>query len=164
VTDGNLATLWNWSVAESGAGAVMRWNNPLNTTQPGFGGVDQNSVGVKAYPDVAAGVAATVRVLQNGFYPSILANLRGSVPSASWQNACHDLGTWGTGCGWLGLAAGVPAQAVAAGASASERALAPVGAFFASANALSKPSNWWRLLFFVLGGAMVTYGAIRYFR
>lgn len=99
--DTNLLTLWDWSHAESGSD-VMRWNNPLNTTQPEPGAVDMNSVGVKRYPDIDTGVLATVTTLLNGFYPAIVSNLRESVPQAQWSNACHDLGTWGTGCGWIG--------------------------------------------------------------
>jgi hypothetical protein len=96
----NLDTLWAWSNKESGAN-VMRWNNPLNTTQPWPGSSDMNSVGVKFYATVSDGIAATVTTLLNGYYPVILANLRGSVPRAQWGNACGNLGTWGTGCNWL---------------------------------------------------------------
>lgn len=99
--DTNLTTLWDWSHAESGSD-VMRWNNPLNTTQNEPGAVDMNSVGVKRYPDISTGVTATVTTLLNGFYPTIVSNLRQSVPQAQWSNACRDLGTWGTGCGWIG--------------------------------------------------------------
>lgn len=100
-SDTNLQTLWDWSRAESGS-SPMRWNNPLNTTQPETGAVSENSVGVKAYPDTATGVRATDETLVNGFYPHILANLRSSVPQNQWGNASQDLGTWGTGTGWLG--------------------------------------------------------------
>jgi hypothetical protein len=96
----NAETLWAWSNKESGAD-VMRWNNPLNTTQWLRGSVDMNSVGVKKYGSVADGILATQVTLKNGYYPVILANLRGSVPRASWSNACPNLGTWGTGCNWL---------------------------------------------------------------
>jgi len=109
VNDTNLQSLWNWSVHESGQN-VMRWDNPLNTTQPGYGGVDKNSVGVKSYPNVSNGIAATVQTLKNGFYPNIVANLRASKPTSAWQNAINDLKTWGSGASWLGL--NFPAAAV----------------------------------------------------
>jgi hypothetical protein len=96
----NLDTLWAWSHAESGAD-VMRWNNPLNTTEYWPGAVAMNSVGVKRYASENDGVLATVATLDNGYYPVILANLRSSVPRAQWGNACANLDTWGTGCGWL---------------------------------------------------------------
>lgn len=98
----NLDTLAAWSRAESGdASQWMRWNNPLNTTRTGFGGVDMNSVGVKAYPTVQAGVLATLATLQNGSYPTIVDHLRSGTPAAQWQDACGELQTWGTGCAWI---------------------------------------------------------------
>lgn len=96
----NVDTLWGWSNAESGTD-VMRWNNPLNTTQPWPGAQNMNSVGVKRYASINDGVLATVATLDNGYYPTILANLRSSRPRAQWGNACGELGKWGTGCGWL---------------------------------------------------------------
>lgn len=96
----NLDTLWAWSNKESGA-AVMRWNNPLNTTEIYGTSMPMNDVGVQFYPEEWIGVSATVATLENGYYPVILANLRGSVPRAQWGNACANLGTWGTGCDWL---------------------------------------------------------------
>jgi hypothetical protein len=100
VNEINADTIWAWSNAESGAD-VMRWNNPLNTTQDWPGAVNMNSVGVKRYLTVQDGIGATVVTLTNGFYPVILANFRASVPRAQWGNACPNLGVWGTGCGWL---------------------------------------------------------------
>ncbi len=96
----NVDTLWGWSNAESGTD-VMRWNNPLNTTEPWPGAQNMNSVGVKRYASVNDGILATVATLGNGYYPSILANLRASVSRSQWGNACGELGKWGTGCGWL---------------------------------------------------------------
>jgi hypothetical protein len=96
----NIDTLWAWSGSESGTDR-MRWFNPLNTTMPWFGAVDMNSVHVKRYASLGDGIEATVFTLGNGYYPVILANLRGSVPRQQWGNACANLGTWGTGCGWL---------------------------------------------------------------
>lgn len=98
----NVDTLFAWSSAETDPYPLMRWNNPLDTTQPeGAGNVDANSVGVKIYPTVEQGIAATVTTLLNGYYPLIVAHLRNSVPRAQWGDACAELGTWGTGCGWI---------------------------------------------------------------
>jgi hypothetical protein len=47
-TDANRLVLVSWQWAESGGGGGM-WN-PLNTTQPGFGGVPINLDGVRNYP------------------------------------------------------------------------------------------------------------------
>jgi hypothetical protein len=81
----------------------MRWHNPLNTTQNGFGGQSQNSVGVKAYPTIDTGIQATIATLLNGRYPNIVTNLRAALPQQNWLNAIGDLGIWGTGANWLGL-------------------------------------------------------------
>jgi len=98
----NVDTLWAWSNAESGPD-VMRWNNPLNTTEPWLSPPSHpmNSVGVQAYMDVASGVAATVVTLENGYYPVILDHLRRSVPRQQWGDACANLDTWGTHCAWI---------------------------------------------------------------
>jgi hypothetical protein len=104
--------MWAWSGAESiGPGAPndgatrMRWNNPLDTTEELQAGIDidpdVNTAGVESYPDPEGGAIATVATLLNGLYPTILANLRNSVPRAQWGNACAELGKWGTGCAWL---------------------------------------------------------------
>ena|SRR5215469_4229118 len=51
-------------------------NNPLNTTQPGFGATGSiNSVGVKTYPTPSDGLQATVTAMENGDYGDILAAL-----------------------------------------------------------------------------------------
>ena len=102
----NSDTLWAWGRAESGLD-VMRWNNPLNTTEELQAGADidpdMNRVGVEAYPNWQDGVIATVATLLNGRYPVIVGHLRNSVPRSQWADACGNLGTWGTGCGWLNL-------------------------------------------------------------
>lgn len=101
----NADSLWAWSGAESLPRDRMSWNNPLNSTQPWPGAVAMNTIGtnrhVWAYASVSDGIDATCVTLLNGAYPVILGNLRGSVPRSKWQNACPNLGTWGTGCGWL---------------------------------------------------------------
>src|SRR5713226_3116562 len=79
ITDTNLFVLFDWSVAES-TQDVMRWNNPLNTTQYAPGAVDMNDKNVKRYPSVEAGVWATVVTLTNGRYWTIVGNLRKSIP------------------------------------------------------------------------------------
>lgn len=111
----NFDTLWAWSGAESGIDR-MRWNNPLNTTQPWPGAKDMNSVGVKAYLSIADGIGATVVTLTNGYYPLILDHLQRSIPRQQWVDACPNLGKWGTGCTWLtvdyGLAPLAPGEAM----------------------------------------------------
>jgi hypothetical protein len=103
VDDVNLTSLWNWSNKESGPN-VMRWNNPLNTTRNEPNAIDENSVGVKAYPTMQEGCDATVATLLQApplDYTQIVNNLRGSVPHEQWSNAGIDLARWGTGSNWL---------------------------------------------------------------
>lgn len=56
-------------------GGTARYN-PLNTTEPWPGATDYNSVGVKNYPNGAAGIAATAKTFTNGYYNGIVADLR----------------------------------------------------------------------------------------
>src|SRR5258708_14976067 len=83
VTQTNVDFLAAWARFESGPD-VLRWNNPLNTTQGP--GTDMNSVGVKSFPDASTGAARTVQTLENGHYPAILTGLRAS-QAPSWYVA-----------------------------------------------------------------------------
>ena len=97
LTDVNLANLWAWTAFESPTTDPMRWNNPLNTTQPYPGAVAQNSVGVNSYPTVGAGIAATDQTLLNGYYPYLVQSLRSSTPRAQWSpQVLANLNTWGS--------------------------------------------------------------------
>jgi hypothetical protein len=102
----NAETLWAWSNAETSPFPIMHINNPLDTTLFMLGAIPWNTFGIDRhvwiYSTVEDGITATVEtLLQPGFYPTILAHLRNSVPRAKWADACPDLGKWGTGCGWL---------------------------------------------------------------
>ena len=85
---GMPATTWRldffreWTAFESGRGEWAADFNPLNTTQhmPGdrdLGGDASQNGGnpVREYPDVATGIAATVKTLTNGYYSTILMSL-----------------------------------------------------------------------------------------
>ena len=93
--------LWAWSGAESLPRDRMSWCNPLDTTEPWPGAVPMNSVGVRRYASTQDGIAATTMTLKNGHYPTIVAYLRTGVDRSTWSPACAELGTWGTGCGWI---------------------------------------------------------------
>ena len=72
VTKLAVTDIMSWEAAEGGA-----WNggaryNPLNTTEPMSGATDFNSVGVKNYGSWEQGISATIKTLQNGYYPDIL--------------------------------------------------------------------------------------------
>jgi hypothetical protein len=98
VTPTGLALLEAWIACEKGdTGDAWQWNNPLNTTQPGYGGVDVagNAAGVKIYPSQAAGIQATVATLTNGRYPHLLAGLLQG-HAATFFARPQELATWGT--------------------------------------------------------------------
>lgn len=90
-TPANVTSLVAWQNREGGGGAF----NPLNTTQPEPGATVFNSVGVRNYPDVAEGVAATAVTMRNGNYGDVLAAL------ASGGGLCgrsfSGLSTWSGG-------------------------------------------------------------------
>lgn len=89
-TQTNIAILVTWANIESGGynpNASGGRNNPLNTTQPGHGGVGGGGQGnIMDYPSYADGVAAIVENLRNPRfgYPNILAGLRAQNPSQTF--------------------------------------------------------------------------------
>ena len=87
---------WEWCEKIHGGAGAWQWDNPLNTTEPGFGATGSvNSVGVKVYPTQAEGVAAVVATLTNGFYPGIVAALRAGNGAGAVAQA-GEIATWGT--------------------------------------------------------------------
>ena len=97
VCSNNLVSLVTWQTAENTTAA---WN-PLATTQPAAGTTDFNSVGVKNYPSPAAGIAATVATLREGYvtqeYGWILYRLAacadpdvtaGAINQSNWCRGC----------------------------------------------------------------------------
>jgi len=93
-----LKALAAWSYCEkphTGAGA-WQWNNPLNTTEPGYGSTTTvNAAGVRIYPTAADGIAATVATMTNGFYPRMVAALRAGDGASAVQQT-GEIATWGT--------------------------------------------------------------------
>ena len=81
-TDANITSVAAWTNHEAPWNAsppdgALFTNNPLNTTEPGFGSTGNvNAVGVKIYPSVTEGLAATQAVITNGRYGDILMWLR----------------------------------------------------------------------------------------
>lgn len=99
-TNPNINSITSWITQETQWTATppdgaLYTNNPLNTTQPGFGAVGSvNSVGVKIYPTILQGLAATVRALTNGDYGDILAALRSG---RGLVGTFHGLSIWSGG-------------------------------------------------------------------
>lgn len=85
-------------VAQASAENGRALSNPLDTTEPAPGATDYNSAGVKNYPTLEAGYAATLATFRNGRYPvllSILADPAGG--SAMTYASSSELSIWGTG-------------------------------------------------------------------
>ena len=101
-----IDALWAWSNAETAPYDLMRWNNPLDTTERWPGSASANSAGVQRYLTVQDGIGATLATLRNGYYPIIVAHLIDGVPREEWGDACTELSRWGTGCRWLASAYG----------------------------------------------------------
>jgi hypothetical protein len=105
----NVDTLWAWSNAETAPYNLMRWNNPLNTTEPWprarDSGAQPGPHDVKIYATLQDGIDATVTTLiAEPYYPAIVANLRASLPRQQWgaySAAGAQLHMWGTGTNWL---------------------------------------------------------------
>jgi hypothetical protein len=116
--------MWAWSSAESRPYLVTHIDNPLDTTQWEPGAVAWNTFGngehVWIYPTIQEGIDATVTTLLNGHYPTIVSHLRNSVPRSQWGDACGELSTWGTGCGWLNADYGAAPGALTGGTEVLE--------------------------------------------
>jgi hypothetical protein len=105
----NVDTLWAWSNAETAPYDLLRWNNPMNTTEPWPGardsGAQPGAHDVKIYASLQDGIDATVYTLvREPYYSAIVANLRNSLPRQKWgatSTAGAELHAWGTGTNWL---------------------------------------------------------------
>jgi hypothetical protein len=94
-TSANTASMTDWISQEGtfGSGAT---NNPLNTTEPGFGSTSVfNSDNVRNYPTEQDGISATVATLNNGDYPDILSLLHSGAGLKSGASA--GLSKWSKG-------------------------------------------------------------------
>lgn len=119
----NVPLLQAWITCEKGAdGDAWQWNNPLNTTEPGFGSTQTvNAAGVRVYPSEALGAQATAATLLNGYYPLLVAGLRESNAHMFFSGA-SEISVWGTDPAcveqvWQGLGAPATLEAVPATSS-----------------------------------------------
>lgn len=87
----NIAFLSAWFNREG----TRAQYNPLATTQGAPGATQFNSVGVKNYPSLAVGIAATIQTLENGRYGDIVAALKSG--TASVDATYKGLHTWSGG-------------------------------------------------------------------
>ena len=94
-TPENIAFLNRWQAQEN----TNARHNPLATTQPARGASAFNSVGVRNYLNAQQGYDATIKTLENGYYPNIVAGLRSGKPYGN-KNSAAELNKWGTGSKW----------------------------------------------------------------
>lgn len=110
----NADTLWAWSNAETAPYDLMRWQNPMNSTEkwPSLAHPTSKNSGaqpglhdVQIYASLQDGIDATAYTLvMEPYYGAIVANLRNSVPRQKWgatSTAGAQLHAWGTGTNWL---------------------------------------------------------------
>jgi hypothetical protein len=95
LTPENLSFLTRWQGMENTNAAY----NPLATTQPARGATAFNSAGVRNYLTPQQGYDATIKTLQNGYYPDIVRGLMSGHPFNDKASA-SELNKWGTGSGW----------------------------------------------------------------
>lgn len=95
-TNLNLLVAWSYCEKPHTTDGSWQWNNPLNTTMPGFGaGTEVNSAGVQNYPTRQLGIQATVATLTDGRYPHLVQALQTSNAS-EFFGASQEMATWGT--------------------------------------------------------------------
>lgn len=102
----NMSTIYfmvGWTLAETLTNSGAKFNL-LNTTWNMLvqGQTDFNSVGVKNYPDYNTGIQATVRSLNDGYYPTILSALKNNFPFIDNLTSpiLNELNKWCGGCGY----------------------------------------------------------------
>jgi hypothetical protein len=82
LTSANIVSIGYWMQNEAGTppDGIVGANNPINTSEPGYGGtqIQYEAPGyyLMSYPNVQEGVAATAAYLNNGSYPDILNDLK----------------------------------------------------------------------------------------
>lgn len=116
----NVAKLSAWNACEgnlsghSGLGA----NNPFNTTLNYGGGVSVNSAGVKDYPSLSVGIAATIQTMLGSRYTAIVSNLRNSGSDSEFASAVGS-SPWGTSGSCIGNVLGSGSAPAVGGPSVS---------------------------------------------
>jgi hypothetical protein len=94
-TEENVRAVTSWERAESGDPPNAGQWNPLNTTQDWPGAWQFNSVGVKNYPTMRAGIGANAKALTNGRYGPVLTALESGVSAQAVTRAVEQ-SPWGT--------------------------------------------------------------------
>lgn len=177
VTQPNMDAVVAWIMAEG----TEAKNNPLATTQEGPNGTtDFNSVHVKNYPTVQAGLHASLVTINNGRYGAILHALQAG-NNAGRVTLAIDTSPWGTKHSTAVLPRVVLDRASAYGGLISAQTepglddsaqgtigipnpVAPVLDVASSAaqlvGALLNPATWQRVALFIVGAAMAGIGVV----
>lgn len=98
-TNANVISLGYWMQNEAGSPpyGIVGANNPINVSQPGYGGTPIKAEGccysLYSYPSVTDGVDATVAYLNNGAYSLILAALKAGDGLTS-SSLADEIGTY----------------------------------------------------------------------
>jgi hypothetical protein len=99
VTSANVISLGYWMQNEAGSPpyGIVGANNPINVSQPGYGGTAIKAEGccysLYSYPSVQDGVDATVAYFNNGSYSLILAALKAGDGLTS-SSLADEIGTY----------------------------------------------------------------------
>ncbi|HEY2237375.1 MAG TPA: hypothetical protein VGI21_01235 [Streptosporangiaceae bacterium] len=99
ITNANVISLGYWMQNEAGSPpyGIVGANNPVNVSQPGYGGTAIKAEGccysLYSYPSVTDGVDATVAYLNNGAYSLILAALKAGDGLTS-SSLADEIGTY----------------------------------------------------------------------
>jgi hypothetical protein len=99
LTNANIISIGYWMQNEAGSPpyGIVGANNPVNVSQPGYGGTAIKAEGccysLYSYPSVTDGVDATVNYLNNGSYSLILAALKAG-DGLSSSSLADEFGTY----------------------------------------------------------------------
>jgi len=117
-TSADIESLGYWMQNEAGSppSGLVGANNPINVSEPGYGGTPMRAEGhgyfLYSYPTPQAGIAATVAYLENGTYGGIVAALRAGsglgLPSLRPEFLVYSGGGYSTVPDAWGLSQGKP--------------------------------------------------------
>jgi hypothetical protein len=98
LTSENIISIGYWMQNEAGSppSGLVGENNPINVSEPGYGGVpiqdDGNGINyLMSYPTVTDGVAAIAAYLNSGSYPTLLADLKSGIGLMTDPNLASDI-------------------------------------------------------------------------
>jgi len=103
LTSANIVSIGYWMQNEAGSPpyGIVGANNPINVSEPGYGGVPIQDDGdgvtfLMSYPSVSEGVAAITAYLERGNYVDIVADLRAGA-GLSDPNLASEIGLYSGG-------------------------------------------------------------------